>query len=254
MGSFNDYVWPKKPITPEASQLTGIEVQGETMLLNGQAVQPVPIREALERFCLFLGDQKVVLTAHNARTFDSRVMYNAADACGMLDSLQKGVVCFLDTLPLFRTILPGRKSYKQEVLVADLLSKSYAAHDALADVKVLQELMVYVDPSIDKISPHTFDIDFVKNSLQHLSMKTSNVTTLTPFKGLISKGMVEKMAASGLQFKHIKLAYDRKQHQGVHDILAEKLPSGKTRVTNYEKIISNVVSFFDGQKLSEQKC
>ena len=52
------------------------------------------------------------------------------------------VVCgFSDTLDTFKDCLAGKKSYAQEKLYGDFIAGTYSAHNALADVKALQELV-----------------------------------------------------------------------------------------------------------------
>ena len=55
--------------------------------------------------------------------------------------LSKLCVGFVDTLILFKEILPQREKYSQESLVSDLLGISYSAHDSLEDVRALQRLV-----------------------------------------------------------------------------------------------------------------
>ena len=47
-----------------------------------------------------------------------------------MSSFQSCVVGFVDTLVLFKKILPQREKYSQESLVADLLGTCYRAHDS----------------------------------------------------------------------------------------------------------------------------
>ena len=52
-----------------------------------------------------------------------------------------GFCGFSDTLDAFKDCLPGKKSYAQEKLFGELIGGTYSAHNALADVKALQELV-----------------------------------------------------------------------------------------------------------------
>ena len=58
---------------------------------------------------------------------------------------------FVDTLHVFREILPNRQSYKLESLVSDTLSLSYNAHSAAEDVKALQALVKHHNVSPDTL-------------------------------------------------------------------------------------------------------
>jgi hypothetical protein len=54
-----------------------------------------------------------------------------------MTNFKRKVIGFIDTLPLFKVNLPGRKSYKQTSLVADILGETYEAHEAMDDTRLL---------------------------------------------------------------------------------------------------------------------
>ena len=103
-------------------------------------MQTLNITECLKELTDFLKASKsrVVLAAHNGRVFDSRTLVKALFKENLLDAFQSVVMGFLDTLPLFKKLLPGRQSYKQESLVKDCLNKSYDFNKSLEDVKSLR--------------------------------------------------------------------------------------------------------------------
>ena len=76
--AFDQYVIPKVPITTSAQQVTGIVMNGSNMTVNGNPVEPVPIKEAVGKFCNWLEKkQNVYLIAHNGRRFDFPVLASA---------------------------------------------------------------------------------------------------------------------------------------------------------------------------------
>ena len=60
-------------------------------------------------------------------------------------SLGQLVCGFVDSLDVLKENLPGRTSYAQENICKDVVGKSYAAHEALADVKALGEILRYIN-------------------------------------------------------------------------------------------------------------
>ena len=146
-------------------------------------MQTLNITECLKEFIDFLKASKsrVVLAAHNGRVFDSRILVKALFKENLSDAFQSVVMGFLDTLPLFKKLLPGRQSYKQESLVKDCLNKSYDVHNSLEDVKSLRNLLLYHNPSCSSLSVHSFTVGFVSLSLEHYERETVNLPSLNPW-------------------------------------------------------------------------
>ena len=80
--------------------------------------------------------------------------------CNLLNPFRECVAGFVDTLPLFKNVLPERKTYSQESLVTDLLGVSYEAHDSLEDVRALQKLVAHVNVSSKEIYESSFTVDY----------------------------------------------------------------------------------------------
>ena len=145
-------------------------------------MQTLNITECLKEFIDFLEASKsrVVLAAHKGRVFDSRILVKALFKENLSDAFQSVVMRFLDTLQLFKKLLPGRQSYKQESLVKDCLNKSYGVHKSLEDVKSLGNLLLYHNPSCFSLSVHSFTVGFVSQSLRHYERETVNSPSLNP--------------------------------------------------------------------------
>lgn len=59
------------------------------------------------------------------------------DESGLEGKFKSGLMGFVDTLPLFKDILPGKESYTVSNLHKELTQKDFAAHDAEEDVAAL---------------------------------------------------------------------------------------------------------------------
>ncbi len=65
-GQFSTYVMPEKKMSLKASEITGVTVVGESMLVKGQTVTAVTIKSALTSFMTFLKKcSPVILVGHN---------------------------------------------------------------------------------------------------------------------------------------------------------------------------------------------
>ena len=121
------------------------------------------VKDALIGFMDFLKTiQNPVLVGHNIKTFDLIFLYKNLIKCELWKSLVSTVAGFIDTLLVFKKEFPKRGSYKQEVLMAELLHENYVAHNALDDVKALRKLLDLVRPVLPK---HMFGTSLIINSV-----------------------------------------------------------------------------------------
>ncbi|XP_006821690.1 uncharacterized protein LOC102802316, partial [Saccoglossus kowalevskii] len=189
-------------------------------------------KDALESFIEWI-PLNSVLVAHNCNNFDARILVSSLQRYGLLDKLKHKHCCFSDTLSVFREILPPRSSYSEENLVNDYLHTEYSAHNAKHDVHMLQQLIGKCNVDISHISKHSFSVDFIIEALEFLLCKKKNLSSLSQLisKKVITKCMAEKIAASGLAFCHLNLAYSRGGIDGLVKLLSEDY-FGHPRFTN----------------------
>ena len=147
--TFNVYMMPEIAIDRGAAEVTGFSVRDGELLLQGTAVPTVTLTEALTSFLDFLQslEQPVLLTAHGARRFDKPVLDRALLKCSLTRQFQQLGSRYLDTFLLSKALYPRIRSYSQVNLVRHFLGKTYNAHNALEDVRALQELYSCWDPS-----------------------------------------------------------------------------------------------------------
>ncbi|XP_053381824.1 DNA polymerase III PolC-type-like [Mercenaria mercenaria] len=145
--TFHRFIISKKPISNQASKITGITVKGRQLFKNAALVNnSVSVSRALTSFLdFFKQKQKIILVGHNIKTFDSLVLVNALENVNMMEDFRNIVIGFEDTRKLFMINNPELKSYLQENLVGQLLGQEYQAHSASEDVKALKALYTTVD-------------------------------------------------------------------------------------------------------------
>jgi hypothetical protein len=160
-------------------------------------------------------------------------------ACGELS-----IEGFVDSLYVFKEVLPNRKTYKLEAIVLDTMSTTYKAHSAIEDVKILQALVLHHKLSSDILLKHSFSVNFVLSSLEFRSKTAECVSSLQPLVMCLSHYMIKKIAQSGLGYHHLKLAFDRGGAEGLENILSEKQTDGNVRVTKNKSIIAKIVNHF----------
>ena len=136
---FSCYVLPSKPISPETTRATGLSVRGGQLMHNGLAVETVSTNDCLVDFINYLANkQSPICVGHNIRSFDCPILVHHLLACELFDQFLDSVHGFLDTLLLYKHLLPQRKSFRQEELVKDIVGGQYDAHNAIADVAALR--------------------------------------------------------------------------------------------------------------------
>ncbi|KAJ8252322.1 hypothetical protein COCON_G00216340 [Conger conger] len=159
--SCNLYMLPRCRIQSGAAAVTGFSVRRRHLYLHGHALPTVPLPQALAAFLAFLRMLgRPLLLGHNIRRFDCPMLARALDEWQLRAAFQEVSSGFLDTLPLARDLLRdrGQQSYKQESLVKTVLGVSYPAHDAMEDVRALQELYYALQPTAAQALKHTFTL------------------------------------------------------------------------------------------------
>ncbi|KAM4618678.1 uncharacterized protein ACJ7VT_008023 [Polymixia lowei] len=158
---FNVYTVPQTTITDEAAEITGFTVERGTLCLHGRPVSTVSLDQALASFIAFLRSvgNPVLLAAHNGKRFDAPVLARVLKACSLTRDFNSVVSGFLDTFLLCKKLFaPQLTRYSQVYLVRYFLHKSYDAHNALEDAKVLQELYQKWDPDRSNVQWCTFKL------------------------------------------------------------------------------------------------
>ncbi|XP_072035542.1 uncharacterized protein, partial [Amphiura filiformis] len=241
---FNKYVLPTGNISTIASDITGLSVettmQGSRILVhNGRRVAAEPIHSVLTEFISWLRSiqganmtigSKVILCGHNVRVFDMRVIVSEAERCHLTQDLQTVVGGFMDTLPSFRQFLTGRESYSQTNLYRDIVKKEYEAHDAAEDVIALEELLTVSGIPLDVLAQHTVTFHTAVERIRYLNEKNARLKTLKGRLSTLSCNMLNKIAGSGLQYSHLKLAFRRGGETALKQLLSEPIAGTRSCV------------------------
>ncbi|XP_057691601.1 DNA polymerase III subunit epsilon-like [Corythoichthys intestinalis] len=145
---FNAYTVPRCHITEEASRITGFSRENGRLLLHRVPVHTVPLRQALTSFVEFLSSfcGPVYLAAHNANRFDAPVLNRMLKEFSLVKQFERAVSYYLDTFLLAKRMFCNLYSYSLKYMASRFLGKTYDAHNALEDARVLQELFEVWQP------------------------------------------------------------------------------------------------------------
>lgn len=161
--TFNVYTLPRLALTDSATRVTGFTVTGGRLFLRGDPMVTTPLAEALTSFIAFLRSfrRPVLLAAHNAMRFDAPILARVLRNCSLQQEFQQVVCGFLDTFLLSKNLFHDLGSYSQEYMVRKFLGKTYNAHNAVEDARMLQELYKTWTPSRYNVSRCTFQMNRV---------------------------------------------------------------------------------------------
>ncbi|XP_067292598.1 DNA polymerase III PolC-type [Pseudorasbora parva] len=152
--AFNAYLLPRCSMTDGASRVTGLTVDGQSLLFHRRPVPTVPHTRALRDFISFLKTfRRPFLVGHNSRRFDWPILTRVLADYDLLEEFERAVSGCVDTLTLSREMFQLQK-YSQPFLVEHFLHQAYGAHDASEDVRTLQDLYRVWRPSGQLVRRH----------------------------------------------------------------------------------------------------
>ena len=102
------------------------------------------------------------------------------------------------------------------------------------------------------LAEYTFARKHINDRFEFLILKQNNLATLQTLvaQKVLSSGMAEKMAASGLNFSHLEIVFQRGGVDGLKDLCTEKF-GGKCRVTSDKRILTALSSYFENVQPSD---
>lgn len=210
--TFNQYVLPSKPIMQQAAEVTGLTLKDGVLHLKGKKIESVGAKDAYQHFLCWLKPfAPLVLVAHNCYNFDSKRLVNSMEKHGVEPALREVVTGFLDTLPLFRHVLPNLTNHKQETIVRAVLHETYNAHDALQDVKSLQRVVNILNLPAATLKTFSFTYGSLKEKMEYSRTAKLKSKTLKPLTGpnYISEYIADKLGKAGVDFELLKSFYLR---------------------------------------------
>lgn len=213
------------------------------MFHNGKQVESESLKNVLILFLSWLQLRgKCILIGHNFLKFDLPRIFRAFEISKLLSAFEESVLGSVDTLPIYKSVYPGFDCYKQDYLVSKLVNIQYSAHDALADVESLQQLVLHTNIDVDILVEHSESTNSSVNIYKFNQTSDCNKATMDCLANdkVITNTMAKKIANSGLCLQHLQLVISRNGLEGLMQLFKEKSFTGKPRVTSLKRIIENV--------------
>ena len=94
---------------------------------------------------------------------------------------------------------------------------------------------------------HSFTTQWAERYVIYLQEQNSRIGSFHPLaqEKIISKGMLTKMTRSGLEYKHLCIAYQRGGRDGFSLLLTELNSNNSVRVTNRKNILKAICDYFE---------
>ena len=245
----------------------------------------VELHVALDRFLTFVSktidqakaktqqDVHTILIGHNISIFDVPILLRHAGE-QFASHLQSLDVWFADSIPLLKNLTKAEypllknqdgsfPKINQSSIYEALFNKSFLAHDALEDVIALKRILFssklklptksIVENSCPVSVRHAVEdmkyLDHCHNLVQSFQGKLFNTNGHNP--SAITKGMVEKIAGSGLSYTDLEKTYCKFGQDGLFALLPKPPSSASTsaptttpRVTWTDRILAAIVQHF----------
>ena len=149
---------------------------------------------------------------------------HAVQSADKLEHFKSACYGFVDTLTWAKSLLPATAAHNLSALYAGEFSISFAAHNALADVKALQAVLKAIDatsaaalmPFSSTCSSTIILADFLLKRAEHL------VGLKVLIKKKIVSAAMATIAGSGLLYTHLHDAFCRRGADGLRAVLTEK--------------------------------
>lgn len=204
VATLNVYLLPTMKMNFHASEVTGIKKIGNKLYLNNSIIQTVSRQEGWERFkeyCkLHIGN--IVFIGQNVK-FDAKFIVRELLEFNLYQDLQDQILGFIDTLPLFRELLPNLSSHAEKSVVLHIMGPDYTyeAHNALADVTALRDVLLQMAVDNEQMTKHSMtSVSFI----QYLNMNM-HIKKLVPLqvKRKVTKSIINaaKVSKQWMEFR-----------------------------------------------------
>ena len=193
--SLNKYVCSLQEIPFYVTERNGFSRVNGRLYQRGKLVSPRPVRKVLLRVLRFLikRNKPCILVAHNNHVFQAPRLARAIQKCNLQSEFAEVISGFSDSLPLFRKIMPKRRTlkggFKLTSLASDLLRLPIdGAHDAVYDVYLLEQL-VYKYINFETLIENKKTLHDVIERYENNELSKERFQTLQPLKTVITASM-----------------------------------------------------------------
>ncbi|XP_058796991.1 uncharacterized protein LOC131667539 [Phymastichus coffea] len=160
----------------------------------------------------------------------------------MFDKYEPLIYGFVDSLEIFKNLLPGRKTYKLEALADNYGISTIGAHNALADVKMLSCILT---------KHPVIEMDLIKymQTLANYVKIAIAQKDLSPLDSVISEEMKKRMVNTDMTMALLQKTFAINNYEGIAELFSEKV-NGKVRVSKARSVIKKVADFLANASIS----
>lgn len=219
---FDKHIFPNKPMSATASEVTGYKIDTVNHILfwHMAEIDTEPRKNVLNQFLDFLEKHHspVVLAAHNAH-FHASLITRDMLKYGLIRDFSSVVDGFIDTLDIMKKRFPQRtRNFGLKALAQDLLpfDTNNFAKDALDNAMTLRDLIRSVNYRESIFSKMIYySIDSIRTSIR----VRENRNSLKFLKGYLAPYIINKLANSGIGWNVLKSIYFNEYEEGIEDLL-----------------------------------
>lgn len=210
-------------------------------------LESFPAHVAITKFYNFLYDlgKKSVLVAHNL-CFDCPRILSLIKNKNMLGHYQSVVTGFLDTLPIIKQITQKKEkgANKLENVAKDLEISATNAHDALADVDILQQVMIKLGVSNTEIVETCTSWNDKIAKFSVAEKMPEEFAKLQPISECTSEETRKKIVMCGITLQMILDAHKNNKFQGLKKLLCSN-DSSAMQVAKNDTIPKKIFDFLE---------
>ena len=99
------------------------------------------------------------MVGHNGKLFDLPNILREMENAKLLKYCRELIVGFCDSLPIMKTLFPGKGSYKLGSLLNKISKETFNGHNAIVDANALARLFGKAEVTNDVLSAYSLTVD-----------------------------------------------------------------------------------------------
>lgn len=246
---FNAYVSPTHYISEKSTEVHGITKSGDDVMVHGQKVDAVPLREAMAQLSKWLDgfDRKCFIAVHNLR-FDGPKLHEAILESELETEFATKVEGFVDTLKIVREVtLRKRKGECTLRGLAEWLNIPTAnVHDASQDAAILEKIIKRLKITYEALIQAAIGYEELMKKWSVDKMMKWILPSYNPIKDAASLDTRKKLARAEISIKKLKKTYTKSGESGVVKLLG-KMENNRPIVSRNKIVVNRIVDWLKNE-------
>ncbi|XP_066585436.1 uncharacterized protein [Prorops nasuta] len=210
----------------KSTKVTGLNINAGEIYFIDKRIETVKLTNALIELHAFLklSEKPNILVSHNA-SFDIPRLLQAIINCNLeFSDVTNG---FTDTL---------------SILAHDIIevSEPKMMHEALFDVKILQNLVTFVKKENEIVNLSKAYEHYLLKFKESEKLK-EQLKNLNPLRNSVSRHLLQKIARQDITYDFLKEIFKCRGEAGFSTLLTENLDNNKPRVTKDKNAIKKII-------------